>query len=457
MPDIPLPKGLRGGARTPKQRETLRNCYASVADGITTIITRPVVKSAGTGIGICRGTGMFKDELYQVSNDRLIKITITDPLLPPENNLTVTDLGQISGSEPCHLVAGYTALCIIVEGGAGYVYTDAGVLSEITDPSFKPSILVTYDSGRFVFVPYNGDPFFWSLLQDPTNILAVNFADAEEFPDLNKAVAYRRKQIYVGGGRSFERIQYNASLDTYATINGATSSVGYIGGMVGYGETFLFIGTGVNGGFGIYGMSEIADPISNPAVDEILGEYTADDLNNCLAASFKWEGKEFALFYLPNHTLCFYGDWAIWHSGNDITINTWSVRYFQFCYGYIFTGDFESAAIGYITDGNEEYDEPIDAGFTTLIKAPARSNAIISKVTAYVNPGETANPASIGLSVSRDGVIFGPMINKGLGKKGDYAREITWGSPVIKINDFAALRVSWRGDMQLTCDGLSFE
>lgn len=452
---IPLPTGLSGGKRTPKQVEVIRNAYV-LNDQVPTIRTRPVAKSVGSSLGRCRGMGLFRDELYMVSNDRLVKITLTDPLLAPLNNLTITDLGEVTGEAECQLEAGYTELCIIVRGGAGYVYNDTDGFREITDPSYKPSVYMAYDQGRFVFVPSTGDPFFWSLLQDPANILAINFADAEEFPDLNKTVFYRRKQIYVGGGRSFERIGYNSTIDTYASIEGASSAVGFIGGKTNYNETFLFIGVGENGGFSIYTMTEKAQKISSPAVDEILGEYTAVELKDCTAGSFMWEGVEFALFYLPNETLCFYGDWAKWHSDTKET-TTWSVQYFQFCYGYIFTGDRTLPTIGIITDGEKEYEKDVDAGFTTFIKTGPRNGSMINKVFASINPGESGNESSMGLAVSRDGVIYGPTVYKSIGITGDYAQEMSWGPTIMKINDFIGLEFSWRGDMQLTCDGVSFE
>jgi len=452
---IPLPSGLSGGKRTPKQKEVIRNAYV-LNDQVPTIRTRPVVKSVGSSLGRCRGIGLFRDELYMVSNDRLVKITLTDPNLPPLNNLTIDDLGEIGGEAECQLEAGFTELCVIVRGGAGYVYNETDGLREITDPSYKPSVYMEYDQGRFVFVPSSGDPFFWSLLQDPANILAVNFADAEEFPDLNKVVFYRRKQIYVGGGRSFERIIYNSKIDTYASIDGASSAFGFIGGKTDYNETFMFLGVGENGGFSIYMMSESPKKISTPSVDEILGEYTADELKDVTAASFMWEGVEFALFYLPNETLCFYGGWSKWHSDTKET-TTWSPQYFQFCYGYIFTGDKALPTVGIISDGEKEYGKDVDAGFTTFIKTSPRNGTIINKVFASINPGESGNESSMGLSVSRDGVIYGPTVYKSIGVVGNYAQEMYWGPSIIKMGDFCGLDFSWRGDMQLTCDGVSFE
>lgn len=454
---IPLPKGLRGGSESPKQVETLKNVFSDPSE-IPTIMTRPTARKVAEAIGRCRGMGMFKDELYAVSNDRLIKISLINTDLPPtSSNILVTDIGEIAGTQNCQLEAGYVDLAIMVEGGSLYVY-DGSTLSEVTDVLYKPSVSITYDGGRFVFVPATGEPFFWSDLANPAAISPTSFADAEEFPDLNKACKVKKKQLYVAGSRSIERLQYNANADTYQTIGGATSAVGYVGGMVDYGETFLFLGQGVNGGFQFYGMASDAEPISNKTVDEILSSYSAVDLENIRGDSFKWEGTEFAIFYLPRHTLVFNGDWSLWHSGVSGDVQeTWSVGFFQFCYGYIWTGDVVNRNIGIITDDAEEYGNNIEGEIVTIIRTEPRTNAVIHRLYCALNPGSLITAQSIGMQVSRDGVIFGPMVYRSLGALGDYAREVSWGSPVIKINDHATIRLRWSGKIRLSCDALSFD
>jgi hypothetical protein len=240
-------------------------------------------------------------------------------------------------------------------------------------------------------------------------------------------------------------------------ISGASSSVGYIGGMTDYDEMFLFIGQGVNGGFSIYAMENSATKISSDAVDNILSEYSFSELDGINAQSFKREGIEFALFYLPRHTLCFYGDWAIWHDGVASSGLTWSVQFFQFCYGYTFTGDIDRLEIGIVDEAQNEYTGPVEGTIQTYIRGEPRTGQIITRVSTSVNPGQTSTPASIGLAVSLDGVTYGPMQYKSLGPLGDYAREMSWGRPVAKMNDYLGLLISWRGPMQLTFDMLSYE
>ena len=325
MKPIKLPTGLRGDINTPKQVEVLRNCYYETGD-IGTVITRPVARIAGDGVGACRGSGYFKDELYQVSNDRLIKITLADPdLVPSATNTVVTDLGAIEGSAICVLVSSFTQLIIVVQGGVIYSFNEETtpklrILVGSTNPtvSIPPSVSVTFESGNFVFVPSTGDPFFWasdvSIFANPANF-TMEFADAEEFTDLNKVVITRRKQIFVGGSRSFERFEFNARANSYVPIAGSTSNYGYVGGLTNFANTFMFLGQGVSGGYSFFIMGELAEPVSNKAVDEILGTYGQSELEGVIGETFRWQSQDFAVFYLPDHTLVFYGDFAIWYNG----------------------------------------------------------------------------------------------------------------------------------------------
>ena len=74
MPEIALPTGLRGDSLTPKQQQTLINCYYEVGER-GAIVPRPGVELYLEAYGRCRGQGRFKDEAYFVQSDQLVKIT----------------------------------------------------------------------------------------------------------------------------------------------------------------------------------------------------------------------------------------------------------------------------------------------------------------------------------------------------------------------------------------------
>jgi len=457
MTAIPLPTGARGDTRTPKQIEVLRNCYFEV-DDVGTINTRPAARLVTNGIGRCRGQGLFKDELYQVSNDRLIKITLDDSTLPPtEDNVIIDNIGEIDGLEDCVLVSSFSQLVIMVIGGATYTYNESDGLREITDPLFSVSVSVTFNNGNFVFIPLSGDPFIFcsdaNLLADPASA-NFEFADAELFTDPNKSVISRRNQIYVGGARSVERLGFNETLNTYQTIEGASTQYGYVGGLTDYGDTFMFIGQGANGGFSFFMMQNLAVPLQNKFIDEILNTYSLTELENIRGEHFRWFNQDIAVFYLPNHTIAYYGDFALWNSGN--LQDTWTVSFMQTAYGYIWTGDQVSSNIGILTEDNSEYGMKIEGELQTFARGEPRQDMMVSRIFCQCNTGIETDNYNIGLSVSRDGKIFGNTIYQTLGENADYMREVSWG-PIGNCFGFLAMRLRWYGNVRLAIDGMHIQ
>lgn len=459
MPSIQLPKGLRGKKNSPKQSEYLANCFYKTSD-VPTITPRPGVNATIDAVGYCRGSGLFKEELYQVSNDELIKITFIGSVageIPNATNTVYERLGEIDGSGDCILKAGFTDLCIMVKNGKAYVYNEGAGLREISDPQYKVSVSMDYDGGRFVFIPANGGPFFWTDLADPTSIDPKSFADAEEFPDPNKGIITRKKSIYVLGTRSVEALRYNASIDTYQAIQGVSANVGYVGGLTELGEDFVFLGRGKNGGYSFYGMSQFPTTISNETVDEIINnEYSLEELEGVTADYFRWEGQDIAIFHLPRHTFAFYGDWAVWYSGTNNNDNpTWRIRYIQFAYGYLWTGDKAARTIGVLVNGAKEYDSDIEGEIATYLRSEPRSDFVIDRLYCMCTTGQSNIEKTIGLRVSEGGLIYGPEQTLSLGAEADYNKEISWG-PVGSFDNHMSLKLRWVGDVSINVEGITY-
>lgn len=461
MPDIPLPTGLRGDRNFPKQVEILDNCYMVQGD-LPTIQSRPVVRSISDSPGRCRGSGKYKGELYQVANDRLIKITLINPNLAPSvDNVLITEVGTIAGTEDCILVPSFTQMVILRKGSGAYVYDDVNGLRAITDPQFVVSISVDYDpNGNWVFIPADGDPFIFcsdvNLFTDPSNA-QFRFADAQEFIDLNKVVAVRRRQIYVGGGSSFERLAYNPDLDTYVPVSGATSNYGYVGGLTRFADTFMFLGVGIDGGYSFFIMDERARPIPNTYVNDLLLNYDLNQLENIKGYSFRWKDRDFAVFYLPDITLVFSEDFMIWHSGVIGEAKApWRVCFFQQAYGYTWTGDLYGSTIGIMSEDELEYDENVEGCIQTYLRGPSRSNFIIRRIFLDANCGVNSTAQKIGLQVSQNGAVFGKVHYQSLGGPGEYNRELSWG-PIGKFDNAMCIRLVWSGNIRLSFDRLEYQ
>lgn len=475
MPKIALPTGRRGAKASPKLTQRVENLIYQQGE-TPVLMPRPAVTSVASAKGSCRGMGVFRnistgeEELYFVSSDVLYRLNVssdyvTENLRPID--ITLTEIGTIPVGGDCQLVSSFTHLCVLIEGGDAYMY-DGTTLTKVTSPNYKPSQSVAFDAGRFVFVPSDGEPFFWTNTGDPLTIDAVNFADAESATDPNRAVIERKGSIYVLGDRTVEQQRYEPSQNVYVRVGGASASVGYVGGLTEFGETFAFLGRDSGGSFQFYVMGASPEPMGNDSIQEMLaGEYSNRELRGVKGRQVTHKGVTCLLFYLPDQTLAFYGDWGNWRSEGR---ETWRVNNIQSAYGFRWTGDSVSNDIGILKDNALDYGAENQWLFQTHIKGEPRSNFLIKRIyadctrglTAYVEDEDgavvsTDRQSHVGLSISQDGRTFSPTQWRSLGEPGNYNAEVSWGSPVVKARDYCGIIIRGYGNSLINTDGVYFE
>lgn len=449
MPAFKMPTGIRGDSTTPKQIESLVNCYYEAGDR-GTLLSRPAVDLYLEAYGIARGQGKFDDDAYYVQADQLIKVT--------DDGLSVqyTLIGEIDGSADCILIESFTKLLIMVKGGKAYTY-DGVTLEEITDPQYVPCNDVTFIFSRFVFVPSDGGPYFWSDLNNPASIQPKNFADAETLPDKNLAIEELKDSLIIFGAATIERHVFNTPLDTFQRQQGATKNIGYVGGKARYGETLAFIGAPINGTFSIYLYGNDL-PISSKAVDEILNLYTLEQLRQVRADFWSWKGQNMVKWRLPNHDLLFYGDFSFIKTGvsGDETGN-WTASFIQEFNGKLICGDRGSNKLGQLVEGHTDYGEKVESEVITFLRGEPRNNFLIKRVFGQITTGQSNDENKISLSVSEDGVHYGPQEYIPLGRKGIFNNEISWGAPIGRFDNHCSIKIRWVGDIQVPLDGITYE
>lgn len=475
MQPIPLPSGNTGLKTSPRTRQELKNLYLVSGDS-PSLSLRHGVDSVASADGVCRGLGIYRnqstgdEELYGVFGQRLKRVTISNvrrdkKLLP--SDIQVDDLGEIPNSGECILKGGFTRLCIIQVGGVGYTYSVSDGLQQITDVDFLPSVSMDYDSGRFVFVPKDGSPMFWSALDDPSNIAFNDYADAEREPDPNKACKRIKDTVYLLGSRSIQGLDYDPTLDTYIARGGESAAVGYVGGLTSFGEVFAFVGQGTNGGFDIFVMGQEPTSITNDYVAELINsEYSLSEITNMRGEYAVIEGVKILLFYFPRHTLAFAnGGWSFWQSGvSGYGINTWDINHIQYAYGYLFTGSSKDGVIGVLRNNGSDDGSPIEWRLNTYIRWPADSINSVRRISLDATAGligssdSVADESMVGLSISRDGVVFpSSPIYMGMGARGDYTKSVVWRGPFGSSRDGYSLAFSGYGRSDMTIGGVNFE
>ena len=236
MPLIPFPIGLEESENLPHTRRSLTNCFNN---GAGRIIPRPGITELNADTTrVARGTFVWNDSLYQVASTDLIKITNT-------TTGAFSVIGTIEASDdPIATAIGFNTAVIVVPGGKIYTLDKSDVLVTISGNSnFVPCVAVAHINGRFVFIPSDGDPAFFSDVGAAGTVQVLSFFDAEELPDLNNNVFNFDNTLYICGTDSIELFRdTGASPNPFGRIEGARISNGYIGGLIEYNDTFLFLG-----------------------------------------------------------------------------------------------------------------------------------------------------------------------------------------------------------------------
>jgi len=450
MANIPLPTGIVGDEDIPELQEYLVNLFNP---GDNTLLKTPGQSSFTTGEGLGRGAIDFQDEHYQVSGSSLIRVA---------QDGTTTVIGTIAGTADVVMSTSFTALNIIVKGGAGYSFSPSGGLVLMTG-SFQPSVDITAINSRFVYIPSDGGPAFFTDVNVPSDIPSLNFFDAEFLPDRNTGCKNLSNDLYILGLDSSEVFRdIGPSNAPFVRVDSAAIETGLIGGGANYRDTFLFLGKDKGGSFAFHAMgSGDAPKISNSAIDEILNEeYTQDELFDVTAQRFTWKGVDMVAFRLARDTLLFYGSgWSYIQSGinGDDEFQPWDVNHLAFSYGKYLTCSATSNKIGVLGTELTEFGNKIERQIVTFIKGAPNSYFLIDNLFLSCITGTSATSGTIGLSISEDGLKYGPTKFRSLGKHGQTKRQVVWyGGIGPQHESFCGIKLRTTADVNFSTEGVFF-
>ncbi len=448
MPIIPFPEGVQGAENLPRTRKLLQNCLMNENKEI---FSRPGIAELNTTGGVARGGFSWNGSLYQVSSTDLIKITNT-------TTGAFSAIGTIAGPEPVITAVGFNTAVIVVQGGAIYMLDKSDVLTLISGgANFQACRYVDHIDGRFVYIPSNGDPAFFSDVGAAQTVQALSFFDAEELPDANKADINHDNTLYILGADSIEQFRNTgASPNPFIRNQGGRISVGYIGGLIEYFGTFAFIGREKGQDRGIYSLINGAAPkISNPFIDTILAGYAEDELGEVIPGRLKWRGYDILTFALRRHSFCFMlGRWFMLDTVFDGVSRTWGAGYITQFNGEYFTAYQDK--IGKFQKINTDYGERITRIIDLGLTQEDGKRFSIQKIELGISQGYNTAQGSVALFMSRDNVIYGPGQYKNLGLIGRYGDKLVW-NPMGGLGNydgFVGMRLFTTEDVDFSADVL---
>lgn len=450
MAEIPLPNGFEGSDDLPRTKKILTNCYKNEQGWI---LGRPGVSLLNTLTAfVARGSFVWNGFLYMVFSTTLIKITDTE-------TGTFTTVGSISGATDVQVATGFVAAVIVVPGGSIYTLDKSDVLTLISgNTNFEACVSVTHQGNRFTYCPSSGDPVFFSDVGDAGTVNVLSFFDAEQLPDQNNQVFTLQDNLYIMGTDSIESfVNRGTSPIPYRSTNAAID-VGFIGGLLEYGNTFLFVGREKNQDFGIYAIgSGTAPKISNKAIDTVLASYTLEELGEVRAARYKWRGDDIATFTFRRDSFGFFkGNWFVLDKLGEIASEPWGGGFITQFEGKYFSA-FEDK-IGVLDEVNTDYGERLTRTIQFGIVQPDGQWFTAQSVTLGISQGFNNISTSMGVSlaVSRDNILFSERFYRDVGKFGKYSDILQWNYPggLGAYKGFMAIRISTTEDIKFSADHL---
>jgi len=413
---VSFPLGLQGTEGLPKSRRALKNCWNAAGK----IIQRPGITSTGTNSRVARGTFEWNGGLYEVASGDLLKIT--DP-----DTGAFSVIGSIAGTNPIDSAIGFNDAVIIVKGGNGYTLDNTDTLTQMISPQFVASDSVTHINGRFVFIPTSGDPAFFSDVGAADTIQTTSFFDAEELPDKNEVAINFRNNLYIGGTDSFEVFRDFGTLPVPFKRLNARMDNGYIGGLIEFNNTFLFIGREKGQDLGIYQFQNgLAPKISNEFIDTILLNHTEEELSNVVVGRIKHHGYDVATFTLTDYSFGYFGgNWFELDTqvnGVDVPWQAGYIQSFGLKYYTFFAGK-----MGVLDTVNKDYGNPFIRWI--IFGFEFEDSISVQSLNYHVSQGFNASVGSVALETSDDNVLYNPPLHVNTGTFGHHVTELEWNYP----------------------------
>lgn len=457
MARIPFPNGFEGSEDLPRTRRKLQNCWKNEKGRL---IGRPSILELNVVVdGLARGAFVWNESLYMVFSQDLIKITDT-------TTGAFSIIGTIAGPQVIETAVGFNEAVIVVKSGAIYTLDKTDTLVDISgNANFVSCADVAHIDSRFVYIPADGSPAFFSDVGDAGSVQVLSFFDAEVLPDKNNAVFVFKNTLYIMGTDSIELFENQGTTPVpFVRRGGGAIDNGFIGGLLEYNNTFLFVGREKNQDFGIYAIGQgIAPKISNEAIDLILSTYTLGELAEAIPGRIKWRGDDIATFTLRRDSFGFFkGNWFLLDTIFSGISRPWGAGFIAQFEGEYFTA-FEGR-IGKFAKGNTDYGERItriidfgieqpdveffsvqdielgiSQGFNPLPTTKTILSALFDDAQGFFDnmPGFfddapsslSPAPGSVSLFLSRDNVLFGSPLTRNLGALAAYGQKLRWNYP----------------------------
>jgi len=297
---VPILNGVYTGDSTDYKTSYPVNMIPVIQDtGINTGYLRPVegIEKTGVGAGLSRGAINWNGKHYRVMGSSLCYIN---------DRFQVTVIGDV-GDNKSNVSFDYSFDRLAIASNGNLFYYDGTTLSQVTDSDLGAVLDVVWVDGYFMTT--DGEYMVVTDLTDPTSVNPIKYGSSEIDPDPIKSLVKLRNEIYAVNRYTIE-VFYNIGGDyfPFQRKQGAQMQRGAIGTFcsIVYEEAIAFLGSGRGEAPGVFlGANGGTAKISTREIDEILLQFTEEELSKTVLETLNDKGHALLWIRLPDRTLAY--------------------------------------------------------------------------------------------------------------------------------------------------------
>lgn len=400
--------------------------------GVSSGYLRPVegIRKIGTGPGRSRGAINWEGVHYRVMGSKLCSIA---------DNGNIAVLGDV-GDDGKRVSFAYSFNRLAIASGENLYYLSNNSVSEVTDANIGRVLDVVWVDGYFMTT--DGAFLVVTELNDPFSVNPLKYGSSEIDPDPVLALAKLRNEIYAVNRYTIEVFaNVGGSLFPFQRKTGAQIQRGAIGThcVALFGQGLAFLGSGVGESPGVFiGSNGSSQKISSREVDDILDNYTEEELSQSVLEVINDRGHPLLWIRLPDRTLVFdmvstqaseKPVWFIMSSSISDSYVAYRAIDAIWCYDKWQVGDAESSDIGVLDDSiSTHFGDTVYWEFSTPIVYNEGNGAVFHSLELVALPGRVAfnEDAYITTSYSLDGRTWSQRRPLFVGKRGERNRRLIW-------------------------------
>lgn len=378
--------------------------------------------------GVDRGGINWNGTCYRVCDNDLIRVN---------RDNTITKLGEVSGSGYCNFEYSFDYLAINSKPYL-YLYSPDKGLKQVTDSDLGNVYDVTWIDGYFMTT--DGEFLVVTELNDPFAVNPLKYGSSEADPDPVNALFKLRNEVYAlnrytievfdnVGGENFPFSRIDGAMSTRGTLSASTCCM--------FIETIAFLGSGKNEPISVYlSANGSSQKIATREIDQILRNYSEEQLTNCLVESRVIDGHQWLYIHLPDKTLVYDAAasqatsqqvWFFLCSG--FGENRYLAQNHVWCYDKWIVGHPNQHKLGVLSnEKGEHWGAVTEWDFTTSILYNESRGAIFHQVELVALAGRTlfGEKPTICTQYSVDGVEWSNPKYISAGKTGQRDKRLVW-------------------------------